>query len=456
MIGMFSSIIPVAISVNKSAPFKNFLSQVIQELRLAFRHRVTSFEEINRRLCLHKYGRHQVFDISFSLNEFPCDCNFGDVIPKVRKIYSRYERWPLAIYLNDYHKNGNASIGFSYNKALFSDQDVRLIARRMNRIINVVLDEEESILVSQLPMMSRYEEQQVLRCFNQTEAEYPKEALIHELFEQQVERTPDAVAVRYEGEQLSYAELNARANQLAHRLRAMRDASGAPVIKPDERVAICVERSLEMVVGLLGILKAGAAYVPVDPEYPQDRIAYVLQDAGARIVLTQRRLLALLQGTGTVPEGDGDNGYARTLLLDDEGVYAGQPTTNIAKAETGQTSQHLAYVIYTSGSTGQPKGVMNEHRGVVNRLLWMQREYALTTQDRVLQKTAFSFDVSVWEFFWTLQTGAILVMARPGGHQNPAYLEQIIEEGSVTTLHFVPSMLQAFVDYLQDTKLFGL
>ena len=222
------------------------------------------------------------------------------------------------------------------------------------------------------------------------------------------------------------------------------------MVGPDERVAICVERSLEMVVGLLGILKAGAAYVPVDPEYPQDRIAYVLQDAGARVVLTQQHLLALLQGTGTVLEGDGDNGYAQTLLLDDEGAYAGQPTTNIAKDETGQTSRHLAYVIYTSGSTGLPKGVMNEHRGVINRLWWMQQEFQTRSTDRILQKTPFSFDVSVWEFFWTLLNGARLIMARPGGHQDPAYLEQAIEENSVTTLHFVPSMLRAFVDHLKE------
>ena len=137
----------------------------------------------------------------------------------------------------------------------------------------------------------------LVRSVNDRVMDYPKEVLIHELFEQQAERTPEAVAVQYEEQQLTYAQLNAKANQLAHRLRAMRDAAGAPVVKPDTLVAISVERSLEMVVGLLGILKAGAAYVPVDPEYPQDRIAYVLQDAGARIVLTQRHLQALLQGT---------------------------------------------------------------------------------------------------------------------------------------------------------------
>ena len=192
------------------------------------------------------------------------------------------------------------------------------------------------------------------------------------------------------------------------------------------------------------------------PNIRRTGIAYVLRDAGAQVVLTQKHLLALLQGTGTVLEGNGDKGYARILLLDDEDVYAGQPTTNITRVETGQTSRHLAYVIYTSGSTGLPKGVMNEHQGVVNRLWWMQQEYQTHSTDRILQKTPFSFDVSVWEFFWTLLNGARLIMARPGGHQDPAYLERAIEENSVTTLHFVPSMLQAFVEHLQGTRLLGL
>ena len=364
------------------------------------------------------------------------------------EVISAQERtnYPLAVSVDDLGEGFAITAQIKLQTQDDASRVARYLAHAVEQVVNALKQTPEQALLA-LTILPQEELDQVLRGFNQTEAEYPREALIHELFEQQVERTPDAVAVQYEDEQLTYSGLNARANQLAHRLRALRDEAGNPVVGPDERVAICVERSLEMVVGLLGILKAGAAYVPVDPEYPQDRIAYVLRDAGARIVLTQRRLLALLQGTGTVPEGGGDNGYAQTLLLlDDEGVYASLPTTNITKAETGQTSRHLAYVIYTSGSTGQPKGVMNEHRGVVNRLLWMQQEYGLTPHDRVLQKTAFSFDVSVWEFFWTLQTGAILVMARPGGHQNPHYLIETIGQAGITTLHFVPSMLQIFAD----------
>ena len=214
---------------------------------------------------------------------------------------------------------------------------------------------------------------------------------------------------------------------------------------PDALVAISVERSLEMVVGLLGILKAGAAYVPVDPEYPADRIAYMLGDSQAKVLLTQRTLQERLQEAS---RGD-EEGSGEILLLDDEATYAGQPQDNIGRQETGQTSRHLAYVIYTSGSTGQPKGVMNEHRGVVNRLVWMQEAYGLGEEDRVLQKTPFSFDVSVWEFFWTLLNGAGLVMAAPQGHRDAQYLVDVIERAGVTVVHFVPSMLQVFLASVQ-------
>ncbi|WP_420813046.1 non-ribosomal peptide synthetase, partial [Lautropia dentalis] len=294
--------------------------------------------------------------------------------------------------------------------------------------------------------MTEPERERVIREFNATEAAYPKEALIHELFEQQVGRTPEAVAVRYEGEQLTYTELNARANQLAHRLRAMRDAAGAPIIKPDALVAISVERSLEMVVGLLGILKAGAAYVPVDPEYPADRIAYMLKDSQAKVLLTQRRLRDRLSAVMGAVDKDNEGVIGEVMLLDDETTYAGQPEANIGRKETGQASSNLAYVIYTSGSTGLPKGVMVEHRSVVNRLVWMQDEYGLREADTVLQKTSIGFDVSVWEIFSALQSGARLVMAIPGGHRDVQYLEEVIEANGVTVLNFVPSMLRAFLE----------
>ncbi|WP_228864668.1 non-ribosomal peptide synthetase [Xenorhabdus sp. PB30.3] len=270
--------------------------------------------------------------------------------------------------------------------------------------------------------------------FNATQADFPPQALIHDLFEQQVARTPDALAVLFEEQTLSYAALNRRANQLAHYLIELG-------IQPDDRVAICVERSLEMVIGLLAILKAGGAYVPLDPTYPAERLAYMLADAEPVVLLTQTTL------------GDSVGEFALPMVrLDDLPcpVLANQPDTNPVAAMQGLTSRHLAYVIYTSGSTGQPKGVMNSHRALCNRLVWMQNTYPLTPEDRVLQKTPFSFDVSVWEFFWPLLYGARLVMARPDGHKEVDYLVRLIEHTEITTLHFVPSMLQQFVQGVQS------
>ncbi|WP_284332731.1 amino acid adenylation domain-containing protein, partial [Dyella flagellata] len=242
--------------------------------------------------------------------------------------------------------------------------------------------------------------------------------------------SPDALAIIYGEERLSYAELNARANRLAHWL--IRQG-----VQPDERVAICVERSTHMVVGLLGILKAGGAYVPVDPAYPEERRRYMLKDAAPRILLTDassRRTWG-----GTLPD------ELTVLELDaEQPAWAAQAEHN--PVAHGLTSSHLAYVIYTSGSTGLPKGVPNEHRALANRLQWMQDAYSLQAHDVVAQKTPFSFDVSVWEFFWTLQRGATLAVMAPGAHRDADQLARWIIEQGVTTIHFVPSMLGSFLE----------
>ncbi|MBJ6766237.1 amino acid adenylation domain-containing protein, partial [Myxococcaceae bacterium JPH2] len=219
---------------------------------------------------------------------------------------------------------------------------------------------------------------------------------------------------------------DAQANQLAHQLRAWG-------VGPESRVGVCLERSAQLVVTLLGVLKAGGAYVPLEPSYPRERLKGMVEDTGATVVVTQRALEGLVTDTS-----------ARVLRWDaDASLLSAQPRTPV-RALAGPDS--LAYVLFTSGSTGRPKGAMNAHRGVVNRLRWMQHEYGLTAEDAVLQKTPFSFDVSVWEFFWPLMTGARLVVARPGGHQEPAYLARLMAEQRVTTVHFVPSMLRAFVE----------
>jgi amino acid adenylation domain-containing protein len=252
--------------------------------------------------------------------------------------------------------------------------------------------------------------------------EWPGPPCIHELIEEQAARTPGRTAVRFEGELVTYRELMERSVRLAGHLRRLG-------VGPDVRVGVCAERSVEMVVGLLGVLRAGGAYVPLDPTYPPERLAYIAGDAAAPVVLAQERFASILP-----PHG------ARTVLLDDPQGWAGGdgPLPRVPP-------EALAYVIYTSGSTGRPKGAMNTHSAVRNRLLWMREDFGLGAEERVLQKTPFSFDVSVWELFAPLISGACLVVARPGGHQDPAYLVDLIEREKITLAHFVPSMLRVFL-----------
>ncbi|MCF5216483.1 syringopeptin non-ribosomal peptide synthetase SypC, partial [Pseudomonas syringae] len=295
------------------------------------------------------------------------------------------------------------------------------------------LEHTPQAALNSLSILPDDERELLLTGFNDTAHPYPRDVLIHQLIEQQAAQRPDACAVRGDsGPLLTYAELNQQANQLAHRLIELG-------VEPDTRVAVSLRRGAEMVVALLGILKAGGAYVPIDPDLPSARQAYMIEDSSPQAVLTTRDL------SDHLPASD-----LPVLVLDghdDRAQLARQQSVNPDAKALGLQPNHLAYVLYTSGSTGTPKGVMNEHLGVVNRLLWARDAYQVNSQDRVLQKTPFGFDVSVWEFFLPLLTGAELVMARPGGHQDPDYLAQVMSDAGITLLHFVPSMLDVFLEH---------
>ncbi|NBH02663.1 amino acid adenylation domain-containing protein, partial [Amycolatopsis sp. SID8362] len=264
-----------------------------------------------------------------------------------------------------------------------------------------------------------HDARQLLAAWNDTTTDVPEAGrTLTRLLAEQAARTPDATALVFEGETLTCRELHDRAARLANLLAARG-------VGPGVLTGVCADRSLELVIALLGVLKAGGAYVPLDPDYPADRLAYMVADSAAPVVLTQSHHEHLFA--------------AETILLDDVDYGA------VPVVEPEVSTKDLAYAIYTSGSTGRPKGVLVPHEGIVNRLAWTQAQYGLTAEDRVLQKTPSSFDVSVWEFFWPLLTGATLVLARPGGHRDPAYLAGVIRAERITTVHFVPSMLQAFL-----------
>jgi len=290
---------------------------------------------------------------------------------------------------------------------------------------------EPASAVSHSEILSAAEYRKVVYEWNSTAAPYHSDTFVHRLIEAQAARTPAATALVFEDVPMSYAELNARANQLAHRLRGLG-------VKPDARVAVCAERSFEMVIALLAVLKAGGAYVPIDPTYPVERLRFMIDDAEPVALLTQPHWKGLFSTLDhALPVVD----------LTEASEWSKLPAGDPDPGAIGFTPQHLAYVIYTSGSTGKPKGVMVQHQGLCNRLDWMQKAYPMNAADAVLQKTPFGFDVSVWEFFWPLMIGARLVVAQPEGHKDPAYLVETIRKNGITTAHFVPSMLQAFLDY---------
>ncbi len=266
--------------------------------------------------------------------------------------------------------------------------------------------------------------------WNRTEAPYPGERCIHQLFEEQVRRTPEAIAVVQDDLELTYAELDRRANRIAHAL--IRRGVG-----PDARVALCLERHPRMVVSLLAVLKAGGAYLPLEPGDPRRRLEELVRDADP--------LLVVVDAAGREALGPDVCREVPILQLEELDGASG-PVLVSSPEVVGLTSAHLAYVIYTSGSTGTPKGVANEHRAIVNRLTWMQRACGIDGADVVLQKTPYTFDVSVWELFWTLLQGATLVLAAPQGHKDSRYLVELIRAKRITTVHFVPSMLQSFLD----------
>ncbi|XXX82580.1 amino acid adenylation domain-containing protein [Sorangium sp. So ce134] len=427
--GMFSSMIPLGIRVHRDKSIDELMQDVATELRRCYRHQRFPIQDLNRSLRLDQLGRRQLFDVTLSLDIYPEVAPIGAARwAVVDKMYSGFAQVPLAVCINEYPGTDNAVIELDYSRVVFERGEIERIQRRLACLMNAVLEGGAGQPIGALPLIDEDERRQVVVGWNETATAYPTGLRVHELFEAQVARTPAAVAVDDGARRLPYAELNARANQLAHALR--RQGVG-----PDVPVGLCLERSVEMVIGLLAVLKAGGCYVPLDPDQPKVRLREMIADSAPRVVLVDAvgdRTLAEVEGIG-----------ARCVALSMQAWGFSREPCDAPPAEGHE--RDLAYVIYTSGSTGTPKGVMNEHRGVVNRLLWMQQAYGLGERDVVLQKTPFGFDVSVWELFWPLMAGAQLVMARPHGHKDPDYLATLIERARVTTLHFVPSMLQAFL-----------
>ncbi|MFZ5918978.1 MAG: amino acid adenylation domain-containing protein [Chloroflexota bacterium] len=319
---------------------------------------------------------------------------------------------------------------FEYNTDLFDRSTIERLAGHLNTLLQGIVAEPDRS-VTLLPLLTAAEQQQSLVAWNDTQIDFPDTLCAHQLFEAQVARQPDAVALTFEGQSLTYAGLNARANQLAHYLTRMEVRQGT-------LVGICAERSPEMIVGILGILKAGGAYLPLDPTYPQERLVFMLEDSGAPVLLTQSHLQERI--------GEWANQHMTphasrlTICLDaDWPMVAHEPQTN---PESGVTPEDVAYIIYTSGSTGKPKGTLLRHRGLVNLAAWQKKCFDIEPGSKVLQFSPFSFDASVWETFMALANGATLCLARQEVLASGPDLVTLLRQEGVTNVTLPPSVLR--------------
>ncbi|MBG9571024.1 amino acid adenylation domain-containing protein, partial [Bacillus subtilis] len=326
-------------------------------------------------------------------------------------------------------ENNRVNLKVVYNERRYDQEYLVQATEHLKQIYTNMLSQPDSRL-DQLEYLSKVETDKIFLEFNDTQADYPSNKTIHQLFEQRAESLPNKVAVEFEDKQLTYQELNERANQLARTLRLNGVGS-------EQLVGIMTERSLEMIIGILGILKAGGGYVPIDPEFPEERIHYILKDSEAQLLLTQSHLMHRVSFTG------------RVIPLDSEESYH-EIQTNLNSIVR---PNHLAYVIYTSGTTGKPKGVMIEHKSVVNTLTDLEKRFPLGIDDAILLKTNYTFDVSVTELFGWFIGKSKLVILKPGLEKEPEALINIIEKNKITHINFVPSMLQVLLNELRQINI---
>ncbi|WP_423194301.1 amino acid adenylation domain-containing protein [Cupriavidus sp. H18C2] len=421
MLGLFINTLPVVAAPQAAMTVGDWLREV-QARNLAIReHEHTPLYDIQRWAG---HGGQALFDSIVVFENYPVDAALrrtpgGLAFSGVRNLAET--NYPLTLLFAQ-NQADPLHLTCRFDRALLAEDHARQLAASVFAVLRQMAADAARPLAG-IGLLAPADARAALAQGAVAEP-YPPSQPVHRLFEAHAAAQPDAIALCLGDQSLTYGALNRRANALAHRLIARG-------VGPDVPVGVLAERSFEMVVALLAILKAGGAYVPFDPDYPADRLRYMIEDSGVALVLVQR------------PDAMPPLSHAITPL--DLRAAAGHDDADAGNPAPALSPEHLAYIIYTSGSTGRPKGAANRHGALFNRLWWMQRQYRLDGADTVLQKTPFSFDVSVWEFFWPLMTGARLALAAPGDHRDPQRIAALIAQHRVTTLHFVPSMLQAFV-----------
>ena len=421
LIGFFANTLVLRSDLSGKPTVRELLSKVKRTALQSYAHQDLPFEKLVEELRPERIlSVSPLFQVMFALQNYPRnDFTVPELVVSPINIHQSAAKIDLTLALTETTDGFEGQL--EYSTDLFDSTTVcRMLGHFQTLLEGIVTNPNQRI--SDLPLLTEPEKHQLLEEWNDTKRDYPSNKCIHQLFEEQVERTPGAVAIVFEDQQFTYRELNDRANQLGRYLRKLG-------VGPDIVVGMCLERSLEMVIALLGVLKSGGAYLPLDPTYPEARLGYMLNDSGVAVLLTFQAL------TRRLPKYDG-----QTVYLDQEWQkVAGESTANLpSEADNG----NIAYVIYTSGSTGNPKGVAIPHSSICNHMMWMLEAFPLAQDDRVAQRTPLSFDASVWEFFAPLISGAQLVLARPEGYRDAEYLAKFLLNERITILQVGPTLLK--------------
>ncbi|MEC2086396.1 non-ribosomal peptide synthetase, partial [Bacillus inaquosorum] len=428
MLGMFVSSLPIRITADPDADFLSFVRRVGREQLSVMRHQRFPYNLLVNELRKEQKDLHNLIGISMQYQ--PLQWHNADGFDYETALYfSGYTANELSVQIQERTDTGTIQLNFDYQNTLFSLEDIKRIQNHLLTLLENALQHPHSF-IKELDMTNKREKQKLLYEFNKTEAVSPEAPTLHGLFERQAAVTPERPAIRFSGGSLTYAELDMYAGRLAVHLAARG-------VTRESIVGVLSKRSPEMLIAVLAVLKAGGAYLPLDPAYPKERLSYMLKDSGAALLLAQ-------------PGCSAPNFSGETLEVDMASLASEKAENDVFTPADGCS---LAYVIYTSGSTGKPKGVAVEHRQAVSFLTGMQRQFPLQEDDIVMVKTSFSFDASVWQLFWWSLSGASAYLLPPGWEKDPALIVQAIHQESITTAHFIPAMLNSFLDQAEIERL---
>jgi amino acid adenylation domain-containing protein len=426
-IGYYINAIPLRNIINSEEHFKDYLSQIKEKTLQAFQYQNYPINLLSEELKMPRdTSRNLLFDVLLDYHNFNADdsIKLGNSTLQVFDLPTQTSKFDFSMICHE-HSSG-LYIDLNYSTSLFSEHTARRILIHFRNLFSSIL-ENNTPSIKQLNYLSNTEIEQQLFDFIPAKQTYVAKNTLVSLFEEQVLRNPNSTALEFGNDSLNYKALNERSNQLANYLNNRG-------IQQGDYIGVCLERSFEMVISLFAILKVGAAYIPIDPNYPLDRIQYILEDSDTKFLLTDGSFKAIIS----------ENYSGEIICLATVGEELKQESKQ--NIDTNINPRDLAYIIYTSGSTGRPKGAMLSHTGVVNRINWQWNQFGLATNDVILQKTTYCFDVSVWEFFMTLCYGSKLVLCTTEAVYNPLVLSELIADSGVTTIHFVPSMYRAFLN----------